>query len=780
MRKIQFSILLSLAFSATLSGCGGGGGGAGLSSTLNGGGALTTSSSFSTPVLAGTVDPLVNTTTQWAITDLFAKDINADGVDEVVMGGRISQSFTAATHSNFNLEIFGWNNNPTTLSRETATWFSGADNVITGTEPSIRFGNFTGRTDGKLDMFVAGGVDSGDVYAASVLFKNNGNNTFTRINAPVTGWSHGSAVGDINGDGVSDIVTAMYQGTGVTMLGGSSPQFISTTTMGDSVALGKFVAGTAADYAVFTQGGAGATLFNMSRFDTGTNAWVNVNLNITDSSGVVTPNLHTYRIEAVDINNDSLKDILVVARPWAGANGWDSSTNTSYLMFYKNLGNGNFERISVTTRDSALFYNIEIKDINGDGIKDIMLSSQLDKSMVLLAKVNGSDIVYTEASGTMLSDFAAAIPSTGSASNVNIVKGPNNKSYLVGAVKYYDGGDVKTNVFYSEITTAGIVTAESSVAALKQMWPQLTDAEATQILSLTGTKYGDGYIINMSAATKPLGYLHLLTGSGERELTGHISGVDFGSEHRVMAMDQFRRNYSVNMTPTQIDPVMNWTRWSFNPTTTNTALMSYANNQFAGVENQYVENFVVDPYSNDQRFSFAGNLYKISDTAVITAAIARTTHNPWFSMSGAWGNITGANMMEIAAAKRIDDWTLRAGVIDIKTMYRGGIVSDVSTMQAAWADVELAVSNKFTVAGGILPTLVNGSVTANFASGLNNDGSVNYTSVKSNIISNQINYLRFGYSDVLSKQYGIKYAVTGMATTASTYAAQAKLIVEFK
>ena len=147
----------------------------------------------------------------YGITAIHAKDINADGVDEVVIGGRESQQFVDANHQKNQMAIFGWNNNSTKLTDETTTWFSGSDNVIIGTEPSIKFGNFTGQAGNQLDMFVAGGTDSDGVLAPSVIFKNNGNNTFTRVDLPGSdGWAHGSDVADINGDGIDDMLTVGY------------------------------------------------------------------------------------------------------------------------------------------------------------------------------------------------------------------------------------------------------------------------------------------------------------------------------------------------------------------------------------------------------------------------------------------------------------------------------------------------------------------------------------------------------------------------------------------
>jgi hypothetical protein len=84
-----------LAISTVITGCGGGG-----SSSI-----VRSSTSYTTPVLAGTVDPLVGTAQGYAITAIKSRDINADGVDEVVIGGRESQLFIDANHQDSQLDL---------------------------------------------------------------------------------------------------------------------------------------------------------------------------------------------------------------------------------------------------------------------------------------------------------------------------------------------------------------------------------------------------------------------------------------------------------------------------------------------------------------------------------------------------------------------------------------------------------------------------------------------------------------------------------------------------
>lgn len=795
--------LTTIALAVSLTACGGGGGGpGGTSATLNGGGAfgsMSAGTNYTAPRLAGKFDPLVNqngtasTAAGYAITDIKAKDINADGIDEIIIGGRMSQSFTQQTFQHNAIQLFGWNNNPAALTNETATWFAAGTNVVVGTEPSIRFGNFTGRNDGKLDMFIAGGADDSNIHAPSVLFKNNGNNTFTRIDAPFSGWAHGSAVGDINGDGIDDMVTAVYCGggcSGTTMIGGANPTFINAGVYGDSVTLGQFKvngAGDTTNYAIVTQGSPAGTAgqYGMRQWNAVGNNWDGIQMSVTDVSGIVTPQLHTLRIQAINLQTGGPgSDFIVIARPDAGVNGWDASTEKTYVMFYKNTGNGNFQRTAVFIKDASLVYNVEVKDINGDGVNDIMLASQIGNSTVLLGKANGTDIVYAEASASMIQQFEASIAASGQwhngVSGTNIVKGPNGKSFLVSTVKTYEGANQVMSVYYSEITATGVVTLESSVATLKSIWPQLTDAQAQQILAFSGTRYGDGTILNLANATNPIGQLMLSLRDGTRvALSGHVSGVDLGKYAKMTVADSFNRDYTVDMGVTQTPPTTLWSKFNFNPSTSNTALMSLAGGDVA-FNTGLVSDVRLNANGTSDRFAFSGNIYQVSNTSALYVSAVKTQNNPWFNMSGAWGSVVSTTMSEVAGIKQYNDWTVRGGVISAHTEIKRGLVTDVSPMYAVWADTEYKLNDRWSLGGGLLPKLVAGSVTADVPTSMNIDGSVNTTTVSAKINSPTVYYSRFSFTDKIA---GLgkhsSYNVSGMFADNGGYMVQLSAKVPF-
>ena len=128
--KTSLAVSVSLALTA----CGGGGGGPGLNSSSNP--YLRSSVPYHTPTSGGSFTVYSASSTKSAILDIYTQDLNNDSVQEVVVGGRMSQPANVAEWKNTNLQIYGWNNS-STFGNETNSWFAGVSNSIVGTEPSI-------------------------------------------------------------------------------------------------------------------------------------------------------------------------------------------------------------------------------------------------------------------------------------------------------------------------------------------------------------------------------------------------------------------------------------------------------------------------------------------------------------------------------------------------------------------------------------------------------------------------------------------------------------------
>jgi hypothetical protein len=151
-------------------------------------------------VRVDSVKPIASTTLESDSSAFYTASLSGNG-EEVVTAGR-SGTQNQGSYPDYDLNIYGWSNG--TLVNRTSQWFSGTDNRIRGTEPSVKFADFDG--DGKLDMYVAPNTDQSGITGSGWVFFNNGTN-FTRLDLNLNINGHDSAVYDLNGDGRSDIFT---------------------------------------------------------------------------------------------------------------------------------------------------------------------------------------------------------------------------------------------------------------------------------------------------------------------------------------------------------------------------------------------------------------------------------------------------------------------------------------------------------------------------------------------------------------------------------------------
>lgn len=210
-----------------------------------------------------------------------------------------------------------------------------------------------GRTSAG-SSFVVFGTRAG-FGSAMELFSLNGINGF-RINGILTGDLSGYSVasaGDMNGDGLSDLIIGAYA---------ASPG--NRTKAGSS-------------FVVFgTRMGFGATL-ELSSLN-GTNGFRINGVSAGDWSGYSVAN-------AGDINDDSFSDIIIGAR--GTAPGGRSNAGSSFVVFGKNTSYSSVLELSTLNSSDGFWINgvsagdfsgtsvASAGDINGDGLNDIVIGA---------------------------------------------------------------------------------------------------------------------------------------------------------------------------------------------------------------------------------------------------------------------------------------------------------------------------------------------------------------------------------------------------------------------
>ncbi|MEO5353375.1 MAG: FG-GAP-like repeat-containing protein [Magnetococcus sp. XQGC-1] len=304
-----------------------------------------------------------------------AGDVNGDGLGDLIIGARYGDPTVGGAYAGRSYVVFGQSG---TTSIELSAIDSGVGGfVINGQAAGDRSGTSVAGTgdvngDGLDDIIVGawhstpgadteagrsyvvfgqsgtGAVELSAIEAGTGGFVINGQCSFDR-----NGWSV-SAAGDVNGDGLADLlVGAGWSDPGVSNAGRS--------------------------YVVFGQ--TGTTVVDLSAVAAGVGGFVINGQADSDYSGIAVAN-------AGDVNGDGLADILVGAK---GSDATGSDAGSSYVVFGQtgttgiNLsaiagGTGGFVIYGQCVGDRSGRAVASAGDVNGDGLGDLIVGAPFSNS----------------------------------------------------------------------------------------------------------------------------------------------------------------------------------------------------------------------------------------------------------------------------------------------------------------------------------------------------------------------------------------------------------------
>jgi len=376
--------------------------------------------------------------------DFFMIDLNQDGIDEIILAGRKSQSSPWPDWQESLIQVLGWNTGE--FATETELWLQ--NNKILGTEPSVKFGDFNG--DGWQDIWIAPSTDM-KLYGPGVILINEKGQSLTRHDIDIGDiWAHDSAVADLDRDGRDDIVIASFGPEQTVIMGQAQGFEVKTST------LDVYAAGLAAGD--FLQDGTMQFVTTDSDIRPDRDTLLH-NLDITGTSidfreisqlpserfyldqwrdhadmiNFDQQRPHSVRATTFDFNRDGLPDVLISTSANNARNDWHSYFE---LQFLQNLGQGRFRDVTASTlKDFDMVSNVSyaprLIDVNGDGLMDIWLSAQdynggENSNRALIAHQDGT---YHEAFTQDLTDLRLELG--GHPSPINVVRTPDGDLDLI-------------------------------------------------------------------------------------------------------------------------------------------------------------------------------------------------------------------------------------------------------------------------------------------------------------------------------------------------------------
>jgi len=761
---------LAIAVTLSLSACGGEGGG-GPSATL--GSFVRTEVPFHAPVRINHFQPLSGSTYLSPNTEIYARDLNGDATQEVVVQSvgwaqtQWNQAQTQAGWQNSALQIYGWNTG--TFSNETTRWFQTGDNVNTGGS-TVRFGDFRG--NGRTDMFVTAFTDTMHYMTPSTVYLNNGNSTFTRHTLDFGAVNpHDSIVTDLNGDGFADVMVTDIGNLRPAVAFGSAA---GTFTVYRSDWFGGGAGISVADYLgngtrtiILTD--APGTMVGSENHDTKLYAWQIAagKLELTElatlpadrfylpkwdavrATNVISP--HAVRNISMDFNGDGRMDVIV----FSTLEGRGLTNGYSEIQFLRNDGGGTFVDVTDSvlvgyTHERSITYNPVILDVNNDGILDILVSNanfgiNSDRvTAVLLGTVEGR---FVESHASVFQDFGNQIKSTTAGATtihpISVVRGPSGDLYLFSTVEYESNGVAQMATYLSLIGSTGTVSAPATVAALQQIWPWMSTAQANAVLAQTATSFVDGVaVIDLERIWSPVGDLQLSINGQPQLLQGHISvpGFDSARLANITALDDLGRDFRVdlsvmrqplqNLTADHIlassDPQQNWS----------SRMVGDATVQNLGFS---VTGRTADRFAS----SVSTRRMDVTQEWDINLGIARMPGSPWMSFSGVFGTIRDSVLVDTSVGRRwADGMFAQASMMQTTTNFQSGLIDRITPLwsvsaTAGWQDRD------WILYGGLQPTIVYGSMSMTLPTGVDQQGQVQYTRHSSNIRNEPVVFAAF-------------------------------------
>jgi hypothetical protein len=234
--------------------------------------------------------------------------------------------------------------------------------------------------------------------AATDLFSEVGipagiDHTFPRFGvAPGDGFvSHGGAVGDVNGDGLMDLLLTEVDGARLYLNDGKG----GFTDISGPGLLSGIPSPTAAVFLDYDQDGdsdifmsaVGSQMLFENRVDP--NGVLRFH-DVSAQAGVAVPAVG-FSVAVADVNGDGLPDVYVTSYNHYGSvmpDSWARATNGTPNLLFINIGSGRFRESAKNwgVDDRRWGYAAAFADVNGDGWQDLYLANDFGENALYINK----------------------------------------------------------------------------------------------------------------------------------------------------------------------------------------------------------------------------------------------------------------------------------------------------------------------------------------------------------------------------------------------------------
>ena len=783
---------------STGGGVGGGGGGGGSSSSSSTS-ASTKSVPYATPTRVGSITPINSAVYESDSSAMFSANLTGTG-QSLITAGRAG-STNGGSYPTYNLNIFDWENGQ--LVNKTSRWFAGNSNVILGTEPSVKFGNFDG--SGRQSMYVAPNTDNAPT-GSGWLFLNNGS-SFTRVDLGLNINGHDSAVYDLNGDGVDDIFT-----TGSKVVFGSrTSNFVPHTVSGQdyggtagSVAIADFLGNRSSTIILTDQNNfqtGGTRLYSWAMTDGGRPT---LDVELTKISTLPASRFflpqwasygfsgsHDYRSLAFDFDSSGLTSAVIFSRPVQGTGGSITWPEFSEIQFLKNKGGGTFIDVTDTTlvgynTKTPANYNPTLADINGDGLTDIVLastgwSSTTGAQVLIHTKENKyvasyADVIDSFVGQSANIEKAINASAQNGANGIVFIKGPDGNMYLATAVSYGGTGPQQKAIYLSKLGAAATTTTQATVSSIKQIWPWMNDAQVNTVLAASSTSFFGFNLLDPTKALQPTGDVSILTGSGLMPIRGYIMGLGLDDASAVVT-DSVGRGFNVNLKSMNMSGLNGF---GYNTEHIDQYNLTSHAEYLVNGSPVTVGNMRV---ASENRNAFFGNdqgpglLQKPTQYSVGIPEVYRNgkftygaqytnlNSNPWMAFGGAWGSVANSGIMDNVVTYRDGGFSTQASLMHVTTNVTPGLITKVNNIVGGWAESGYRYTEDrfgdIGVYAGVKPVVFSGNVEAKMPTSVDSSGNVVYTNKKLAIQNQVTPYVRALYTNMIDKKTMYRFSVMG-------------------